>query len=106
MSHCRPSFIIVLRSLLGHVMFGQETIEVSTFRALDNPDRLVDEHGRVLADNLFGEQHEDAARRDFTVNALYYDPTNREVIDYHDGVKDVHRRRLRMIGDPETRYRE
>ena len=105
-SHFRRAIIIGRRFRLVHVMFGPETIEVSTFRALDNPDRQTDEHGRVLADNLFGEQHEDAARRDFTVNALYYDPTTREVIDYHDGVKDIRRKRLRMIGDPETRYRE
>ncbi len=105
-SHFRRAIIIGRRFRLVHVMFGQETIEVSTFRALENPDRQTDEHGRVLADNLFGEQHEDAARRDFTINALYYDPTTREVIDYHDGVKDLRRKRLRMIGDPATRYRE
>jgi poly(A) polymerase len=105
-SHFRRAIIIGRRFRLVHVMFGQETIEVSTFRALENPDRKTDEHGRVLADNLFGEQHEDATRRDFTVNALYYDPTTREVVDYHDGVKDLRRKRLRMIGDPEARYRE
>jgi len=105
-SHFRRAIIIGRRFRLVHVMFGQETIEVSTFRALDNPDRETDEHGRVLADNLFGTQHDDAARRDFTVNALYYDPTTQEVIDYHDGVKDVRRKRLRMIGAAETRYRE
>ena len=105
-SHFRRAIIIGRRFRLVHVMFGQETIEVSTFRALDNPDRKTDAHGRVLADNLFGEQIEDAARRDFSVNALYYDPSTREVIDYHDGVKDLRRKRLRMIGEPETRYRE
>src|SRR4249920_644752 len=88
-SHFRRAIIIGRRFRLVHVMFGQETIEVSTFRALDNPDRKTDAHGRVLADNLFGEQIEDAARRDFSVNALYYDPSTREVIDYHDGVKDL-----------------
>lgn len=102
----RRAIIIGRRFRLVHVMFGQETIEVSTFRALDNPDRQTDEHGRVLADNLFGSQPEDAARRDFSVNALYYDPVTETVLDYHDGVKDVRRRRLRMIGEPETRYRE
>lgn len=102
----RRAIIIGRRFRLVHVMFGQETIEVSTFRALDNPDRQTDEHGRVLADNLFGSQPEDAARRDFTVNALYYDPVTETVLDYHDGVKDVRRRRLRMIGEPEARYRE
>ena len=105
-SHFRRAIIIGRRFRLVHVMFGQETIEVSTFRALVNEDRLTDEHGRVLADNAYGAQHEDAARRDFTINALYYDPTSGEVIDYHDGVKDLRARRLRMIGDPEARYRE
>jgi poly(A) polymerase len=105
-SHFRRAIIIGRRFRLVHVMFGQETIEVSTFRALENPDRQTDAHGRVLADNLFGEQIEDAARRDFSVNALYYDPTTQQVLDYHDGVRDLRHRRLRMIGDPEARYRE
>ena len=105
-SHFRRAFIIGRRFKLVHVMFGQETIEVSTFRALVNVDRLIDEHGRVLSDNLYGEQNEDSARRDFTINALYYDPTTGEVLDYHEGVKDLRARRLRMIGDPAERYRE
>jgi poly(A) polymerase len=105
-THFRRAIIIGRRFRLVHVMFGQETIEVSTFRALVNVDRLTDQHGRVLADNAYGEQIEDAARRDFTINALYYDPTSSEVIDYHDGVKDLRARRLRMIGEPEARYRE
>lgn len=105
-SHFRRAIIIGRRFRLVHVMFGNETIEVSTFRALDNPERQTDEHGRVLADNVFGTQYEDAARRDFTINALYYDPTTQTVLDYHDGVKDIRRRRVRMIGDPEARYRE
>lgn len=105
-SHFRRAIIIGRRFRLVHVMFGTETIEVSTFRALDNPERQTDEHGRVLADNLFGAQHEDAARRDFTINALYYDPLTETVLDYHDGVKDLRRKRLRIIGDPATRYRE
>jgi poly(A) polymerase len=105
-THFRRAIIIGRRFRLVHVMFGQETIEVSTFRALVNVDRLTDEHGRVLADNAYGEQHDDAARRDFTINALYYDPTTGEVLDYHDGVKDLRAKRLRMIGEPEARYRE
>ncbi len=105
-SHFRRAIIIGRRFRLVHVMFGPETIEVSTFRALENPDRQTDAHGRVLADNLYGPQHEDAARRDFTINALYYDPVARTVLDYHDGVRDIRRRRLRMIGDPAGRYRE
>ncbi len=102
----RRARIIGRRFRLVHVMFGPETIEVSTFRALQNDDTEVDEHGRVLRDNVFGEQHEDAARRDFTVNALYYDPKTETVLDYHHGVRDLRARTMRMIGDPATRYRE
>ena len=101
-SHFRRAIIIGRRFRLVHVMFGNETIETSTFRALGTGEKDTDEHGRVLADNTFGEQNEDAARRDFTVNAMYYDPTKQEVLDYHDGVRDVRRRRLRIIGDPEA----
>ena len=72
-SHFRRAFIIGRRFKLVHVMFGQETIEVSTFRALVNADRLIDAHGRVLADNLYGEQNEDSARRDFTAGVVLYD---------------------------------
>jgi len=93
------------RFQIVHVMFGRETIEVSTFRALQ-ADAETDEHGRVLRDNVWGTQAEDAARRDFTINALYYDPVADLILDYHDGVKDLHRRTLRMIGDPARRYRE
>jgi poly(A) polymerase len=104
--HFRRAIIIGRRFRLVHVMFGSETIEVSTYRAAANGEQAVDEHGRMLADNVFGSQADDAARRDFTINALYYDPTTETVIDYHDGVKDIRRRRLRMIGEPEARYRE
>jgi poly(A) polymerase len=102
----RRARIIGRRFRLVHVMFGPETIEVSTFRALQSDDIELDEHGRVLRDNVFGEQHEDATRRDFTVNALYYDPVSDQVLDYHHGVKDIKAKVLRMIGDPEHRYRE
>jgi poly(A) polymerase len=105
-SRFRRAIIIGRRFRLVHVMFGAETIEVSTFRAYGAGEVDTDEHGRVLADNVFGQQHEDAARRDFTINALYYDPSTGEVLDYHDGVRDIRRRRLRIIGDPEARYRE
>jgi poly(A) polymerase len=101
----RRALIIGRRFRLVHVMFGREVIETSTFRAL-NPEAKTDAHGRVLTDNLFGNQSEDAARRDFTVNALYYDPQSDEVLDYHGGVADLKKRVLRMIGDPATRYRE
>ena len=102
----RRARIIGRRFRLVHVMFGPETIEVSTFRALQSDDVDVDEHGRVLRDNVFGEQHEDATRRDFTVNALYYDPVSDKVLDYHHGVKDLKAKVLRMIGNPDHRYRE
>jgi len=67
---------------------------------------VVDASGRVLRDNVWGPQIEDAARRDFTVNAMYYDPETRVVVDFHRGITDAKRRVLRMIGDPATRYRE
>lgn len=102
----RRSRIIGRRFRIVHVMNGRETIEVSTFRALHEVDTLTDEHGRVLADNVFGSQAEDAARRDFTVNALYYDPTENIIVDYHHGVADLEQKTLRMIGDPRVRYRE
>jgi len=106
----RPLFrrarIIGRRFQLVHVVFGQEIIETSTFRAPAADDQDTDEHGRILRDNLFGTHEQDAARRDFTLNALYYDPLKEEVIDYHQGVADLKKRVVRMIGDPPTRYRE
>jgi len=100
----RRSRIIGRRFKIVHVMSGPETIEVSTFRA--SQDAETDEHGRVLHDNVYGSQEEDASRRDFTVNALYYDPGTETIIDYHHGVADVRQKTLRIIGDPRTRYRE
>ncbi len=68
--------------------------------------RQADQHGRLIRDNVFGSQQQDAARRDFTVNALFYDPRAEEIVDYHQGVEDLGKRQIRMIGDPATRYRE
>ena len=126
----RRAFIIGRRFRLVHVVFGRgrehEVIEVSTFRAyrdaseadtvqgnertskaeLVGKTHVVDASGRVLRDNVWGPQIEDAARRDFTVNAMYYDPETRIVVDFHHGITDAKRRVLRMIGDPATRYRE
>ncbi|WP_042303320.1 polynucleotide adenylyltransferase PcnB [Paraburkholderia kururiensis] len=128
----RRARLIGRRFQIVHVQFGQEIIEVSTFRALVDPpppsleegvsaeappkryrrDELdrrthaVDASGRVLRDNVWGEQHEDATRRDFTINAMYYDPATQTVLDYHNGMADMRARLLRMIGDPATRYRE
>jgi len=126
----RRAFIIGRRFRIVHVVFGRgrehEVIEVSTFRAyMDNAaaeqvagnertskgelaamKHAVDASGRVLRDNVWGPQDEDAARRDFSVNAMYYDPGRQIVVDYHNGLKDARKRVLRMIGDPATRYRE
>ncbi len=102
----RRSRIIGRRFQIVHVLFGAETIEVSTFRAAHDADTLKDAHGRVLRDNVWGNMEDDAARRDFTVNALYYDPTSGQVFDFHHGVRDLQRKTLRMIGDPRARYRE
>jgi len=108
----RRSRIIGRRFRIVHVMCGRDTIEVTTFRAAGNlgseeeDERPTDESGRILEDNIFGNMAEDAARRDFTVNALYYDPLREEVHDYFDGVADCKKKVLRMIGDPATRYRE
>src|SRR5689334_414681 len=71
----RRAFIIGRRFRLVHVLAGAETIEVATFRSRQTGDDIADEHGRLLSDNVFGTQAQDAARRDFTINALYFDPT-------------------------------
>src|SRR3954462_3148031 len=102
----RRALIIGRRFRLVHVMIGGETVEVSTFRAADPDTAEKDEHGRVLRDNVFGTQEEDARRRDFTVNALYFDPVTEEVVDFHGGLADLKKRVLRVIGEPATRYRE
>ncbi len=102
----RRSRIIGRRFQIVHVMQGAETLEVSTFRAAHDEDTQKDEHGRVLRDNVWGSQEEDAARRDFTVNALYYDPATETVLDYHHGVADLQQKTLRMIGEPRARFRE
>jgi poly(A) polymerase len=105
----RRSRIIGRRFRLVHVMFGQEIIEVSTFRGShqnSTQDGLTDDSGRILRDNVYGNLEEDAERRDFTANALYYNPKTEEVLDFHAGVHDIQKRRLTMIGDPTTRYRE
>ncbi len=108
----RRSRIIGRRFRIVHVMCGQETIEVSTFRAMqpvvegDDNSNTDEESGRILSDNVFGSQAEDALRRDFTVNALYYEPHKMEIWDYCHGVADLKAGLLRVIGDPARRYRE
>lgn len=108
----RRARIIGRRFKLVHVMFRDETVEVSTFRANhpaaseDEQDGRADEHGRLLRDNVYGNQGEDAIRRDFTMNALFYDPEREEVWDYVNGFSDIKKKRVVMIGDPTARYRE
>ena len=105
----RRSRIIGRRFRLVHVLFGDETVEVSTFRGshlAESDHAKTAESGRILRDNVFGNQEEDAVRRDFTANALYYDPATEEVIDFHHGFADIRAGILRMIGDAPTRYRE
>lgn len=126
----RRAFIIGRRFRIVHVVFGRgrenEVIEVTTFRAfLDNQaaekisgnektsrqalagvEHAVDASGRVLRDNVWGSMQEDAARRDFSINAMYYDPRSQIVVDYHHGIEDAQKHMIRMIGDPASRYRE
>lgn len=107
----RKARLIGRRFQIVHVTFfgkgAPEIIEVSTFRALlENAGEHVAENGRILRDNVWGSQHEDAARRDFSINAMYYDPASETVLDYHGGMADMQNKVLRMIGDPAKRYRE
>jgi poly(A) polymerase len=126
--NCR---LVGRRFRLAHVFFGRETIEVATFRATSAPSqgeeplpdadpedgeapelddeaaaRAFDASGRILRDNVYGTIDEDVWRRDFTANALYYNIADFSVWDYVGGAEDIAARRLRLIGDPETRYRE
>ena len=126
----RRAFIIGRRFRIVHVIYGRgrehEVIEVSTFRAhMDNAlaeqvggnertskselaglKHAVHASGRVLRDNVWGPMEEDAARRDFTINAMYYDPETQIVVDYHNGIGDAKKKIIRMIGNPALRYRE
>jgi poly(A) polymerase len=103
--------LIGRRFRLAHVRFGREIIEVATFRAHHSQAesathaRTSDE-GMILRDNVWGTVEEDAERRDFTVNALYYNIADFTLWDFAGGLKDIERRQLRLIGDPVTRYRE
>lgn len=102
----RRALIIGRRFKLVHCVFGREIIEVSTFRAASKKKQITDEFGRVLSDNVYGNIAQDAERRDFTINALYYDPIRQEVIDYHNGLRDILNREVHIIGDAVERYRE
>ncbi|PHS27481.1 MAG: poly(A) polymerase [Methylophaga sp.] len=100
----RKSRLIGRRFKLVHVGFGRNVIEVATFRAPPEADQHVD--GRIMRDNVFGTLEQDAWRRDFTINALYYDIRDFSIIDYTGGIADLEAGKIRLIGDVETRYRE
>lgn len=105
----RNCMIIGRRFRLVHVRFGGEVIEVATFRAdgeVAAEGVQVSDHGRLLRDNVYGTLDQDARRRDFTLNALYYNIRDFSVVDYADGMADLKAGLLRMIGEPEQRYRE
>lgn len=103
--NCR---LIGRRFRLAHIHFGRQIIEVATYRANHEESHLgeQDESGRIVRDNVFGELADDVWRRDFTANALYYDVSDFSVIDFVGGYEDIKRKRLHLIGDVETRYRE
>ncbi len=103
--NCR---LIGRRFRLAHVYFGREIVEVATFRAIPAPGTggvLLDE-GRILRDNVYGTIEEDAVRRDFTINSLYYNIRDFTVVDYVGGLEDLRAGLIRLIGEPERRYRE
>lgn len=111
--NCR---LIGRRFRLAHIVFGREIIEVATFRGHHETASSEEQncqktskksdHGMLLRDNIYGSIEEDAQRRDFTINALYYSTRNFEVYDFANGLADIQAKKIRLIGDPETRYRE
>ena len=106
--NCR---LIGRRFRLAHVCFGDEMIEVATFRAphdvVDTQKAHQSEHGVLLRDNVYSKDiRDDVLRRDFTVNALYYNIADFSIVDYVGGFQDVYSKTLRLLGDPYTRYRE
>ncbi|MDP4548240.1 polynucleotide adenylyltransferase PcnB [Marinobacter sp. MDS2] len=110
----RNSRLIGRRFRIVHVVFGREIIEVTTFRGnaeASNEDHSdhehkTSEHGLLLRDNVYGNLEDDALRRDFTINALYYCIRDFTIIDFANGMQDLENRQIRLIGDPATRYRE
>ncbi len=106
----RRSRLVGRRFRIAHVRYGRDIIEVSTFRKSQSSEahdeRLHDASGLILRDNVYGSLHEDAFRRDFTINALYYDPVSGEVLDFVGGLKDLAANQLRFIGEPRVRIRE
>ena len=102
----RSCRLVGRRFVIAHVRMGDEIVEVATFRGPITDSHERDETGRILSDNVYGTLETDAFRRDFTVNALYYDIRDFAIVDFAGGVDDLRAGRLRLIGDPELRYRE
>ncbi len=104
----RNARIIGRRFKIVHVRFGREILEVTTFRgtADNHAQQVTSKDGQLLRDNVYGNLKSDALRRDFTVNALYYEHNSHSIYDYTEGLEDLEKRQLRMIGDAETRYKE
>ena len=104
----KRSRLIGRRFQIVHVRIGAEIIEVTTFRGSTSNSKLrrANASGMLIRDNVFGSVEDDAVRRDFTMNALYYDPSNHQVLDFVGGYDDLEDGIVRIIGDPETRYRE
>ena len=104
----RNSRIIGKRFRIVHVRFGREIIEVTTFRGphADEYDENHSDSGMTLNDNVYGTFEEDVFRRDFTMNAIYYEPQGKEIIDLADGTADIESQIIRTIGDPASRLRE
>ncbi len=102
----RSCRLIGRRFMIAHVRFGNEISEVTTFRGPITDSHERDETGRILSDNEYGSLETDAFRRDFTVNALYYDIRDFSIVDFAGGLEDIKAGVIRLIGDPELRYRE
>ncbi len=102
----RRSRLVGRRFPIAHVRYGREIIEVSTFRKGEHDHLETNDQGLIVKDLAFGDMADDAFRRDFTVNALYYDINHHEIVDYVGGLQDIDARRLRFIGDPAERLAE
>ena len=103
--NCR---LIGRRFRLAHILFGREIIEVATFRSNANhKNKAKSDEGRVLQDNQYGTSlKDDAIRRDFTINALCYDPVKKKIFDFTSGLKDIDKGQIKILGKPEERYKE
>ncbi|MGH8539678.1 MAG: polynucleotide adenylyltransferase PcnB [Stenotrophobium sp.] len=102
----RACRLVGRRFVICHVRFGDEIVEVTTLRGPITDSHERDETGRILSDNEYGTLEEDAFRRDFTINALYYDISDYSILDFANGLEDMRHGVLRLIGDPELRFRE